>query len=96
MVLLTEDGFELAGGRADIVNGRAVPTMVYRHREHLVSLTAIPQTASQALPRPPHALDGYNVLTWQGQGFTYWAISDIAPEELAGFSKAFQKAAAAL
>ncbi|RFB81414.1 anti-sigma factor family protein [Methylovirgula sp. 4M-Z18] len=96
VVLLTEDGFELAGGRADIVKGRAVPTMVYRRREHLISVTAIPQIGSEIPPLPPRALNGYNVLTWQGQGFTYWAVSDIAPEELAGFAKAFQKAAAAL
>src|SRR5262245_47523877 len=39
---LAPEGYPLAGGRVDIVGGKPVPTLVYRHRQHLISLTAIP------------------------------------------------------
>jgi len=38
---LGPEGFELLGGRIDIVRGAPTPTLVYRRRQHLVSLTEL-------------------------------------------------------
>src|SRR6266480_2547485 len=42
VVDLASEGFPLAGGRLDVVSRNPVATLVYRHRLHLISLTAIP------------------------------------------------------
>jgi anti-sigma factor RsiW len=38
------------------------------------------------------SIAGYNMLTWSEDGTTYWAVSDVAPADLAGFAKAFRAA----
>jgi len=38
---LGPEGFELLGGRIDIVRGAPTPTVVYKRRQHLVSLTEL-------------------------------------------------------
>lgn len=89
IVDLTGAGFPLVGGRVDIVDGAPVPTLVYRRREHMISLTAVPTPA----PGGPDATvstatrNGYAARIWQGPDFRYAAVSDVAPEELDDFVK---------
>ena len=42
MVDLADEGFPLVGGRVDVIGRVPVPTLVYRHRAHLISLYAVP------------------------------------------------------
>lgn len=84
---LTAQGFMLVGGRIDVVGDRPVPSLVYRHKEHLitvVALTVAPGTDATEPPAPGTA-GGYNVVRWSGPGFRYWAISDLDAAELNGF-----------
>lgn len=94
---LAASGFPLAGGRIDIVNGKAVPTMVYQHRQHLISLTAMPGSTSGAYTAMPvrKTRDGYTVLTWADHDFTYAAVSDIAESDLIDFQARWRAAAQA-
>ena len=85
---LTKAGYPLEGGRIDILDRAAVPTMVYRIREHVVSVSALPLT--DGAPGPADA--GYHILSWRGAGFLYAAVSDADEAELARFAKAFQAA----
>jgi anti-sigma factor RsiW len=59
VVDLAPDGFELLGGRIDIVGGKPAPTLVYKRREHLVSLTQLRANIADypAMPRR-RTLDG--------------------------------------
>ncbi len=84
---LAAAGFPLAGGRVDIVGAQAVPTLVYRHGPHLISLVAMPTSGSHDEDASPQRQtgNGYTVLTWRGQDFTYAAVSDVAEETLAEF-----------
>jgi anti-sigma factor RsiW len=89
VVDLTSEGFPLIGGRVDVVGRVPVPTLVYRTRQHLISLTALPASlASSAAAK--REIAGYHTVTWTDNGLSYWAVSDLNAAELDGFAKAFR------
>jgi anti-sigma factor RsiW len=90
VVDLTREGFPLIGGRVDVVGRVPVPTLVYRHRQHLISLTAVPDTGVNAPAR--RTVAGFNVLEWSDNGVRYWAVSDLGASDLDSFAKAFRAA----
>ena len=87
---LAQDGFPLLGGRVDVVGRTPVPSLVYGRRQHLISLTAIPD-ASVAIDKSQSAR-GYNVIAWTADGVNYWAVSDLNPSELQTFARLFRDA----
>ena len=88
VVDLTAQGFSLVGGRIDVIGLTPVPTLVYRIREHVISLTALPASPrGSATIRP---IDGYNIVEWTDGPLTYWAVSDVAASDLEQFAKAFR------
>ena len=89
VVDLTDKGFPLVGGRIDVIGTRPVPTLVYRHRQHLISLIAAP-LANGARLSARQAIAGYNVLSWRDDNTAYWAVSDLGPGDLEAFAKAFR------
>jgi anti-sigma factor RsiW len=91
VVDLSGADFSLVGARIDVIDRTPVPTLVYRRRQHLISLTAVP-AAGRAAPSASRAIDGYNVLTWNENGVTYWAASDLNARELGEFAAAFRAA----
>src|SRR5205823_1593833 len=82
VVDLARNDFPLIGGRIDVVERNPVPTLVYRHRKHLISLTAIPAPGKPDAAPVPRAIDGYNIIEWSEEGVIYWAVSDVATAEL--------------
>jgi anti-sigma factor RsiW len=82
---LAAQGFVLVGGRVDVVGHDPVATIVYKHAKHTVSLTTLPPGRSVS----DQAIAGYNVRSWGDAEFTYIAVSDIPPEDLATFERAF-------
>ena len=95
VVDLAADGFPLIGGRVDVIGGQPVPALVYRRREHLISVVSVPKGGARddgAKPRLD-SKDGYKVLTWQGTDFTYSAVSDVALDDLEDFAGRWRAAA---
>jgi anti-sigma factor RsiW len=91
---LSQDGFPLMGGRIDIVDGVAAPTLVYGRREHLVSMTEMPPKAGEAPQAPKFgAMQGYTTARWTDGAHVFVAISDLAPVELEAFTASFRAAA---
>jgi len=86
---LTEQGFVLLGGRVDVIGNRPVPTIVYKHAAHTVSLTTL--RPGQAVP--DQMISGYNVRSWSDGNFTYVAVSDLPSADLVVFEHAFASAA---
>jgi len=86
---LAKDGFPLLGGRIDIVDRRPVPTLVYRGREHLISVSELPRSEDGG---GETTLDGYHIERWRDRERSYVAISDIEAGELAAFVAAFRRA----
>jgi anti-sigma factor RsiW len=87
VVDLSSLGFQLAGGRIDVIDLTPVPTLVYKRRLHVISLTALPAKLGIS---PPRAIDGYNIVEWTDGNLTYWAVSDLAAPELEEFARAFR------
>jgi RNA polymerase sigma-70 factor (ECF subfamily) len=83
------------GGRIDIVAGNPAPTLVYKRREHLISVTELRADIGDypATPRRK-TTDGYPVVVWRDGARAYAVVSDIAPAELDAFVDVFRQAAA--
>ncbi len=94
VVDLSARGIVLVGGRADVVQGTPAPTIVYRAREHFISLTALPAARFSAASAGA-MVDGYETETWSDGAFIYWAVSDIPRPDLEAFVAAFREGAAA-
>jgi len=71
------EGFALAGGRLDYVDGRAVAALVYRHDAHLVDVFIWPDTGAPNGPARSLVRRGYNLLHWNAGGMSHWIASDM-------------------
>jgi len=89
---LTSDGYPLEGGRVDVVAGRKVSVLVYRHNQHRVALSLWPATASGNTAAKVTERDGFSLAEWRHDGFEMRAASDIAPNEMAAFATALDRA----
>ncbi|MFD2057133.1 anti-sigma factor family protein [Mesorhizobium calcicola] len=90
---LAQDGFALIGGRVEVIADRPVPALVYRHREHLITLVAEPQQGGGTAAPEDLSSGGFSLVHWSDGAFSYWAISDMERPELDDFVARFRKAA---
>jgi anti-sigma factor RsiW len=90
VVDLASQGFILVGGRIDVIGRTPVPTLVYRYRQHVISLTAVRLAGRLQLAGIPRAVAGYNLVHWTEDGVAYWAVSDLAVAELEDFARLFR------
>ncbi|ESY28273.1 anti-sigma factor [Mesorhizobium sp. LNJC384A00] len=89
---MAKDGFALIGGRVEVIGGRAVPALVYRHREHLITLVAEPQNAGVVSDPVDLSEGGFSLVHWSDGAFSYWAISDMERPEIDDFVARFRAA----
>ena len=85
---LADQGFPLAGGRLDSIDGKTVAAIVYHRRLHTVNLFVWP--AKDAAKRS-FMKDGFAVTEWSRNGLRYAAVSDIPPGELQQFHELFER-----
>lgn len=88
---LAKEGFTLVGGRLDVIGVTPVPTLVYQHGKHVISLSIVPKAVA-SLPTGERLKEGYVMLSWQQGEATYVAISDTQASELEAFAAAYRKA----
>ncbi len=76
----SQEGFPLAGGRLDYVDGRPVAVLVYHRRKHSIEAFVWPggKGSERRLSR-----DGLNLESFSRAGMTWWLVSDIPAKELA-------------
>lgn len=91
VVDLAPQGFVLEGGRLDYIKSRPVAALVYRHNRHPINLYIWP-SADKDAPLRLQNRQGYQLVRWARGGMDYWAISDLAANELENFAKALQYA----
>ncbi|HKO71420.1 MAG TPA: anti-sigma factor [Bradyrhizobium sp.] len=92
VVDLTAQGYTLIGGRLDYVDARAVGAIVYRRRLHVINLFVTQTASTEHRPARTETFQGFNIRTWSDGGLNYWAVSDLAADELAEFGDKFQAA----
>jgi anti-sigma factor RsiW len=92
VVELATEGFPLVGARIDVFGKTPVPTLVYRRRQHLVSLTAVSSSNSATNLHSVRPVNGFNMVSWNDGETAYWAISDLNATELNTFARLFQRA----
>ena len=87
---LAGEGFSLAGGRVDVVGQEPAPTLVYRRRQHVISLTALDAAKPADAAPMQTSVKGYNIVRWAQNGVTYLAVSDLNTAELEEFANRFR------
>lgn len=91
---LADRGYPLAGGRLDYVRDRPVAALVYRRNRHVINLFVWPSRPGPSEPAIHASRQGYAVEHWRSGGLEFWAVSDVAPADLAGFREACEARAA--
>jgi len=86
--------FPLVGGRIDYINGRNVAVLIYQKRKHFINVFIWPAAGGGESPRTT-AKNGYNIVNWNDAGMTFWAVSDVAPDDLQTLAGLFEKGAPA-
>jgi len=92
VVDLTAQGFTLIGGRLDYVDARALGAVVYRRRQHVINLFVSQTASTEHRPAKIESIQGFNIRHWSDRGLNYWAVSDLAKDELADFGDKFETA----
>ncbi|MBV9340148.1 MAG: anti-sigma factor [Acidobacteria bacterium] len=75
-------GFELVGGRLDVVDGHNVAALVYGRRKHTISFFAWPARDSHGLSAMSGSRHGYNWSTWQSGDMQYCLVSDVSAADI--------------
>src|SRR5213075_875097 len=89
---LTAQGFTLIGGRLDYVDARAIGAVVYRRRQHIINLFVSQTATTEHRSARTETIQGFNIRHWSDRGLNYWAVSDLAQDELADFGERFESA----
>jgi anti-sigma factor RsiW len=92
VVDLTAQGFMLVGGRLDYIAGKSVPAIVYRRRAHVINLFAWRGSEAERSAATVEIAQGFNIRHWAAHGLDFWAVSDLAGDELQEFADKFEAA----
>jgi len=76
-------GFALAGGRLDYLEGQPVAAVVYRHGPHAINVFVWPCEDGRERPVERFASIGYSARYWVEDGKHHWAVSDVDESALA-------------
>lgn len=90
---LSQEGFNLKGGRLDYVNKQNAASLVYQIRKHVINLFIFPTVEEDMESLQTFQNRGYNIVKWTNGGLEYCVISDLNLEELKKFAHLFQKEA---
>ena len=85
---LANNGFPLAGGRLDSIDGKTVAAIVYHRRLHTINLFV---WRSEAAPNKVAVEDGYSLVEWSEGGLNFAAVSDIPRDELRLFRDLYRR-----
>jgi mycothiol system anti-sigma-R factor len=82
------EGFPLLGGRLDVAGGKTVAALVYSRRKHIINVF-VEKAQPENYWTGAGEAQGYHWLAWQQNGFSFCAVSDVAPSDLAQLQQLF-------
>jgi len=80
------DGFALAGGRLDYLDGRPAAAIVYRHGKHVVNLFVLDASGRADAKIRETSRNGFGCWTWTRGGLTYLLVGDVNAPEMASLA----------
>ncbi len=86
VVDLGTQGFPLVGGRLDYIGRRNVAALVYQRQKHFINVFIWPEEKNGAKAPEVQTIQGYNVVSWSGNGMDDYAVSDLNSRELRQFA----------
>ena len=78
----SEEGFQLIGGRLDVLGGQNVAVLVYTRRKHIINVFVLPTREPDTPIHPPGLRQGYQWRHWRRQGMEYCAVSDVSDSDI--------------
>jgi anti-sigma factor RsiW len=88
----SDEGFKLVGGRLDYVKGQNVAVLVYRFKNHYISMFVCRErNPEKSASQKSSAYQGYNLVYWNANGLDFWSVTDAAPGALLEFAKIQQE-----
>jgi anti-sigma factor RsiW len=66
--------------------------LVYERRKHFVNLFVWPAAVGKEEGKGERPQRGYNIVCWRAAGMNYWAVSEIAEDDLRKFAATFSEA----
>jgi len=89
---LTAESFTLLGGRLDYIDNEPVAAIVYQRRKHVINLFVAQHLGAKRTRTAAESIQGYNVRRWSQGGLDFWAVSDLAGDELDEFVQKIARA----
>jgi anti-sigma factor RsiW len=88
-----DQGFPLVGGRLDVLDGRPAAVLIFRRGGHIINVFMQPEAdfPGASDERIIDTYHGYHLVTWHDDALHYWAVSDVAQEELEQFAALWRK-----
>ena len=84
---LSGDRFRLIGGCLDYLDNHSVAALVYQKRKHFINLFIWPTTPKDSSAQTMVEREGYHLVHWSDDDFTYWAVSDVNINDLQSFKQ---------
>jgi len=82
---LADQGFPLQGSRLDYIAGRSAAALIYHSQQHPIELFVWPNPNAADSEPEGEVRNGYNILHWNQQKMSLWAISDVSSSQLREF-----------
>jgi anti-sigma factor RsiW len=91
VVDLASTGYQMRGGRIDVVQNRRVATLVYRRNKDIITLFMWPATRHQ-FTGSNQVMSGLRICTWNDANLNFIAVSTLSDAELDRFTDSFRGA----
>ena len=88
---LASAGYQMRGGRIDIVQNRRVATLVYRRDKDVINLFMWPDTRHR-FTGSDQVISGLRICTWNAVNLNFIAVSTLSDAELDRFTDLFRDA----
>ena len=81
------EGYALAGGRLDYLEGRPAAALVYRHGKHLLNLFVVDAEGDRDAPPKRDTLRGFCCWRWTSAGLRYLLVGDVEEAQMGALAR---------